>query len=65
MSTASDEGRRGREDARHVDAAHDRLGDGGRVDRVVRAGDAFLEGVELHLSGQRVAPRIGHLTHGS
>jgi hypothetical protein len=64
MSTSWDEKRRRGDDRRDIDAADERLGDGIGIDCVVSAGDAFLEGVELHLSCQRIAPGIGHLTPG-
>jgi hypothetical protein len=64
MSTSWDENRRRGNDPRDIDAADERLGDGTWIDRVVSARDAFLEGVELHLSGQRIASGIGHLTPG-
>ena len=62
MSTASGERRRGRKHADDVGATDERFGHGVGVDGVVRAGDAFFEGVELHLSGQRIVGGIGHLT---
>jgi hypothetical protein len=45
-------------------AADERLGDRLRVDLVVRALDACLEGVDLHLPFHRpIATRIGHVRH--
>jgi hypothetical protein len=54
--------------AREAHAADDRFGHDVGIDGVVRARDAFLEGVELHLAGQgigwdgRIGVGIGHLT---
>jgi hypothetical protein len=62
MSTASGERGARREHPSDVDATDERFGHGVGVDGVVRAGNAFLEGVELHLSGQRIRIRIDHLT---
>jgi hypothetical protein len=51
-SIASDDAGLGLELADEAHAADDGLGHDVGIDGVVRARDAFLEGVELHLTGQ-------------